>query len=177
MVTAKKSPAAKAAPAKKAPSKASPEARAARNVRAGADKKFTVPKTIGATADRWFQLREERLGISKQADAIKAEETFLKEHLISVLPKSDAVGVTGHLVSVKAVTKVVPRAKDWSALYAHIVAEYGRLKKAGKDPDEAFAVMGRTLSSDVVKQRWEAKLPVPGVERFNNVDLSYSRVS
>ena len=173
MVTAAKRPAAKkAVPA----TKATPEAKEARNVRAGADKKFKVPKTLGACADRWFQLREERLGIAKQADGIKAEETFLKEHLISVLPKNDAVGVTGHIVSVKAVTKPVPQAKDWSAIYAHIVAEYGRLKKAGKDPDEAFAIMGRTLGADAIKQRWEAKLPVPGVERFNNVDISFSRV-
>ena len=156
--------------------KPDPEAKASARVRKGSELKFALPKTVGLCADRYYELRQKRLGINHEADAVKAEETFVKEHLIAVLPKSDTSGVAGKLCRVTVVKKVVPVADDWDKVYAGIVAEYARLKKAGKAPEAAFAILNKAINSAAVGEMWEAGAQVPGVGRFNDVTLSVNKL-
>ena len=66
------------------------------------------PKTLGACADRVYELRAKRLAAQKDVDAIEAEEKALKEHIINTLPKSETTGVAGKVARVTVVTKQVP---------------------------------------------------------------------
>ena len=65
---------------------------------------------------------------------------------------------------VQAVQKTVPSLKDWDALCKHV-------KKTGD-----FDLLQHRLSSAAVEARWDAKKKVPGVEPFQTVVLSVTKV-
>ena len=122
------------------------------------------PKTMGACADKLYELRNRRLLEQKKVDAIAAEETALKEHIIQTLPKSEASGIAGKLARVTVVTKEVPQVEDWDLFYKHI-------KKTG-----SFDLMQRGLATAAIKARWEDGKEVPGVKHFNVVSISMGKV-
>lgn len=122
------------------------------------------PKTMGACADKLYELRNRRLLEQKKVDVIAAEETALKEHIIQTLPKSEASGIAGKLARVTVVTKEVPQVEDWDLFYKHI-------KKTG-----SFDLMQRGLAAAAIKARWEDGKEVPGVKHFNVVSISMGKV-
>lgn len=126
--------------------------------------KFKFPKTLGACADKVYELREKRLAAQKAVDAIEAEEKALKEHIINTLPKSEANGVAGKLARVTVVTKQVPQVKDWTAFWKGF--------NKSKDTD----LLQRSVSKAAVEARWEAGKKIPGVEAFQVVTLSINKV-
>jgi len=127
-------------------------------------KPFKFPKTLGACADKIYELRDKRLVAQKLVDAIEAEEKALKEHVINTLPKSEATGVAGKMARATVVTKKVPQVEDWEAFYKHI-------KKTGD-----FDLLNRAVSKSAVESRWEAKKVIPGVKAFTAVTLSITKV-
>lgn len=127
-------------------------------------KPFKFPKTLGACADKIYELRDKRLAAQKLVDAIETEEKALKEHVINTLPKSEATGVAGKLARATVVTKKVPQVEDWEAFYKHV-------KKTGD-----FDLLSRSLGKAAIEARWEAKKVVPGVKAFNAVSLSITKV-
>lgn len=128
------------------------------------EKKFKFPKTMGACADKLYQLREKRLAEQKRVDEIEAEEKALKEHIIQTLPKSEASGVAGKLARVSVVTKVIPQVENWDKFYAYI-------KKKGE-----FDLLQRRVSDTAVKERWDNGKQVPGVKTFNALTVSINKV-
>ena len=129
-----------------------------------AETKYKFPKAMGACADKLFELRNKRLAMQKEVDAVAAEETALKNHIIENLPKSEASGVAGKLARVTVVTKQIPQVKDWDAFYKYV-------KKTGQ-----FDLMQRRITDAAIKERWEAGKEVPGVEHFNAVSISINKV-
>lgn len=126
--------------------------------------KYKFPKALGACADKLFELRNKRLAMQKEVDAVAAEETALKNHIIENLPKSEASGVAGKLARVTVVTKQIPQVKDWDAFYKYV-------KKTG-----SFDLMQKRLTDAAIKERWEAGKEIPGVEHFNVVSVSINKV-
>lgn len=138
---------------------------------------WKAPKTLAQAADRLFETRQKRLALQKQVDAMQADETALKMHLLENLPKDKASGIAGKLARVTAVTKDVPRVEDWSKVYDHIVAEYNshKRKKDGLQAG-AFALLGRTIGKKAVEEAWNAGKTVPGVGTFTVNDISVNKV-
>lgn len=126
--------------------------------------KFKFPKTMGACADRLYELRQKRLEEQKKVDLIEAEEKALKEYIIQNLPKSEASGVAGKLARVTVVAKEIPQVEDWDAFYKYV-------KKTGN-----FDLMQRRLTDAAVKERWEAGEEIPGVKHFQVVTVSINKV-
>ena len=122
------------------------------------------PKTMGACADKLYELRNRRLLEQKKVDAIAAEGAALTEHIIQTLPNSEASGIAGKLARVTVVTKEVPQVEDWDLFYKHI-------KKTG-----SFDLMQRGLAAAAIKARWEDGKEVPGVKHFNVVSISMGKV-
>lgn len=129
-----------------------------------AEVKYKFPKALGACADKLFELRNKRLTMQKEVDAVAAEETALKNYIIENLPKSEASGVAGKLARVTVVTKQIPQVKDWDVFYKYV-------KKTG-----SFDLMQKRLTDAAIKERWEAGKEVPGVEHFNAVSVSINKV-
>ena len=127
------------------------------------EKKFKFPKALGACADKLYEIRQKRLAMQKEVDEVEAEEKALKEHIIQTLPKSDS-GAAGQVARVSIVTKDVPQVKDWDAFYKYV----SRTK--------SFDLLQRRLSDAAVKERWDNKKDIPGVEAFTVVSVSLNKV-
>ena len=126
--------------------------------------KIKLPKTLAECADLLYQKRIDRLAAQKEVDAMELEEADLREWIILQLPKSQATGVSGKVANVKIETKVVPQVKDWDKLYAYI----SRTK--------SFALLNRAVNKKAVDARWTARKDVPGVEPFNTLAVSCTKV-
>jgi hypothetical protein len=125
---------------------------------------FKWPKKLAACADRYYTLKQKRLAMQKEVDALEEEEKALKDHLINNLPKAEATGVAGQLCRVSVVTKSVPQVQDWETFYKYI-------KRTGD-----FSLLHKRVSTEAVQERWDAGKAVPGVTAFNAVTLSVNKV-
>lgn len=125
---------------------------------------FKLPKTLAECADLAYELREQRLKIQKEAEAVAKNEALLREHLIQTLPKSLASGVSGKVANAKIERKTVPQVTDKAKFLAYV-------KKTGQ-----FDLISTSMNSKAVEDRWENKKKVPGVGEFQVVKLSLNKV-
>lgn len=121
------------------------------------------PKSMGACADLLYTLRTKRLDLDKLAAAAKEQEQVLIEHIINTMPKDDAGGV-GKTHMVRVVVKQKPQVKDWPAFYAYVKKTNG------------FDMLQKRLSEGAVQERLDDKKKLPGVEMFNAVTVSLTKV-
>jgi hypothetical protein len=125
-----------------------------------------LPTTkMGGLADDLHRLRELRLHVQKVADAIKAEETRITDHIIDNVDMDKERGVMG--VGYKAMIKRedVPVVEDWDAFYAHV-------KKKG-----AFHFLTKALNRSAITDAMEnSKAGVPGIGTFSAKKISLTKV-
>ena len=129
-----------------------------------APSKFKIPKRIGDVADLLYKTRAARLAKKKEMDDLQAQETALKNHLIDVLPKSEASGVAGKAARVQILVKQRVGVEDWDKFYAYI-------KKTG-----SFDLLQRRPAENAIKERWEGRKVVPGVAAEPYVDVSITKL-
>lgn len=123
------------------------------------------PKSIAVCVDKYYQLREKRLAMQKEVDAVAAEERAYKNHLIDTIPKSQATGVQGKLARVTIVTKEEPQVKDPEAFRKYM----NRTKRW----DLAYNLRP---SAPGIREMWEEGKKVPGIEKFTVVTVSLNKV-
>ena len=123
-----------------------------------------MPKTLGACADMFYDLRNQRLTVERQAAEIGRDEAALKDHIIRLLPKDDATGVRGKVAQASIDTKKKPTPEDWTKIRKFI-------KRTGD-----FDLLQRRLNDKAVESRWEAGEEIPGVGSFNVVTLSCTKL-
>lgn len=128
-----------------------------------------IPKKLAEVADLFFKTRNDRLALDKQAEAMKAREEALKEHLINQLPKLESTGIAGKLCRVTLGSKEIPVAKNWDDVWRYIVKNYK------KNPG-VVALVQKRLGEATVKEMWEAGKDVPGVEHFTVKTLGVNKL-
>ena len=126
--------------------------------------KYKFPKKPGEWPDLLHDLKEKRLKIQREADALEAEEKALKEHIIQNLPKSEASGVAGKFYKVAVLTKDVPQVKDWDRFYAYMSKTKG------------YDMLNKALNRSAVEARLDAGKVVPGVELFHATVVSLTKI-
>lgn len=127
-------------------------------------KPVTLPRSLGACADRMYVIDEVELPkLKKLIEKLEKEYKAIAEHLIQNLPKSEANGITGKLARAEIDSKPVPTVKDWDKVYAYI-------KKTG-----SFDLLQRRLSTTAVKERWDAKRAIPGVDKFDVIKVKITK--
>lgn len=124
---------------------------------------FKLPKSPAACADLLYTLRQDRLALQKQVDAIQERETALNEYFRNSLPK-DTTGISGKLATVQTGVKSVPRIEDFDA-FTKFVAK-----------TKSFDLLQRRLSDAAVKERWDNNKTIPGVTKFNVITVSCTAV-
>lgn len=130
---------------------------------------FKAPKTLAECGDQLYSIREQRLAMQKQVDELQAQETFLREHLINTLPKSNATGVAGKLVRVSIESKTVYQAKDWDAIRLYIKGH------AAKNPG-VWGLMNKALNQATIKEMYESGKKVPGIESLEVKVVSMNKL-
>jgi hypothetical protein len=125
--------------------------------------KFKIPKTVGACADRLYELRALKSEAQKAVDAIEAEYNAIKEYVIETLPKSESSGVAGAVGRVTVVKKEVPQVEDWSLFYAYVART------------KSFELLQKRLGEGAIKERIEAGKKIPGMGSFTAVTISLTK--
>lgn len=123
-----------------------------------------LPKTLAQTADAAYALRDARLLLQRVVDLMQKDETALKEHLIQNLPKSQASGVSGKFANAKIEKVDEPTISDRAKLQAY-------LKKSGE-----FDLVSMRVNAKAVRERWDNKKKVPGVDAFTVVKVSLTKI-
>ena len=130
-----------------------------------------MPPSIGRCADLYHDIRDVRLAMQKQVEAIEAREREVKNHIIDNLSKSIDTGAAGLRYRAQIVTKtkyVVSRAEGvdgWGVLFSWI------------RKNDAFHMLQKRLNDKAVED-WVAEngRELPGTERFNAVDVSITKI-
>lgn len=130
---------------------------------------FTAPKTLAECGDQLYRTREQRLALQKNVDELQAQETFLRDHLINNLPKSNATGVAGKLVRVAIETKTVYQAEDWDAVRAYIKTT------STKNPG-VWGLLNRAVNQATAKEIYEAGKTIPGMKSLEVKTVSVNKL-
>lgn len=130
-----------------------------------AKKPKKLPKSMGACADLYYDAKQARLKADKTAAELKAEEDRIKNHIIDNLSK-ETTGAAGKHHRVQVVRKWKPRVnpEKWPAFYAWV------------SKNRAFDMLQKRLSDDAVRERMADGKKIPGVEKFDYVDVSLTKV-
>jgi hypothetical protein len=129
---------------------------------------FKAPKLLAQAADRYYTIRQERLAKEKEAEKLKAEEAFLKKHIIDTLPKSQAGGIAGKVCRVEITQKHRWSVSNWEKVWAYCAKNRA---KGG------FAILQKKLSPKACEEIFvKTGKPLDGLEKFDYPDLSVSKL-
>ena len=125
------------------------------------------PKTIGEAADRLYELRQLVAEANKVAEAIKHVQSKLREEALALLAKQESKGGKGQVGQITKVTKTGYTLEDPSEFYAYIKRQKGT---------SGFDLLQRRPAVTAISARFEDGKKVPGVRRYQYVDLSVTKV-
>lgn len=124
-----------------------------------------IPRRLGACADKLYEVRQKRLALQKEVEALAKEESALKQHIIDTLPKSEASGVAGKLARVSVVVKEEPQVVDQEVFRKYL--------NRSKRWDLAYKLRP---SAPAIREMWEDGKQVPGIDKFNVVTVSMNKI-
>ena len=136
---------------------------------------FKIPKSLAACADMLYTMETERYALQHRVEAMKANETALREHLIENLPKSQALGVSGKVATAtikdKEIVELIGTEDDrYSKVYDYI------LKNARRNPG-VWSLLQRRLGDAAAKEMITAgKGPLIGAKLGKIPTVSLTKV-
>lgn len=128
---------------------------------------MSIPKTMGACADKLYKLREKRYELGRQIKEIEAEEAEIKDYIIKNLSKQEAEGVSGKIANVRIKTEDIPVVEDWEAFYKYIVKT------------KSFDMLQKRINTKAVRERIEDKKDFTskaGVGSFKTISVSITKI-
>lgn len=123
-----------------------------------------MPKSIGRCADLYHDVRDLRLIMEKECEAVKARESEIQEHIIANLSKSDDTGASGLRYRAQVRSEAKPQLADWSQFTAYV-------KQTGR-----FDLMQKRLGEKAIADMWEGGEAVPGVAKVHVPKLSITKI-
>ena len=123
-----------------------------------------MPNSIGLCADEYHDVRDLRLAMEKEVEAVKARESEICTYIIDNLSKSSDTGAAGLRYRAQIVVKAVPKLADWN-LFTAAVQKTGR-----------FDLIQKRLSEKAVADLWAEGFAVPGVEKINVPEVSITKI-
>lgn len=127
-----------------------------------------MPKSLGRCADFYHDVRELRLAMQKECEAIEAREKEIQEHIIDNLSKSDDTGAAGlrYRAQVKPETK--PQISDekggWQAFWQYVA------------DNMRFDLMQKRLGDKAIADMWANGEEIPGVAKVHVPKLSVTKI-
>lgn len=126
------------------------------------------PKTLGACVDLAYQLRSERLEFQRKMEAdledMKAAEKEINDHIINTFKKSEIDGAKGKLCTAALIPFTAPNVKDWPKVFEWIAK------------NKAWDLMEKRMARVAYRERLDIGQEIPGVERYDGVTLSLTKV-
>lgn len=124
-----------------------------------------LPAVLGLCGDLYREVRELRLAMQKEVDAVEARENEIEEHLISNISKSDTKGVVGLRFVTKVEQKEAYKVDNWGALHNWI------------QQNDRFDMLEKRLAKKAAAD-WveENKKALPGTEIILVPTLSVTKI-
>jgi hypothetical protein len=115
-----------------------------------------TPQQLGALADEYKKVRDERLAADKLVKALAAQEQEMYAMLVQQMRMQEITSVGGKAatVSIPVEPDYVPTVSDWSA--------YWQYAKENNAPE----MFERRPGKLACKERWAAGVEIPGVSKF-----------
>lgn len=123
-----------------------------------------MPKSMGRCADLYHDVRELRLLMQKECEAIETREKEIQEHIINNLSRSEDTGASGLRYRAQVKTEAKPQIADWQALTGYIME------------NDRFDLLQKRLGEKAVADLWEAGTAIPGVAKVNVPKLSVTKI-
>lgn len=120
----------------------------------------TEPKTLGASIDGLYRLRERRLTLDKRSAKLKEEEATLRAKILKQLRKERASKASGRLATASIKFETIANVIDWPALHEHI-------RKT-----KSFELLQRRVAVAAFRERIDDGKEVPGIQAEQKVGLS-----
>lgn len=130
-----------------------------------AEVKYKWPKTSGGLVDRAFKLRTERAELQKKVDALKKEETAIKDHLVKTISKSNLQGIKGKIAQLSYKHIERPTIEDIEKVIKWQASAKGTV------------IMQRRLNEATIREIWADGKQIPGIGVFDDITISLSKVS
>jgi hypothetical protein len=119
---------------------------------------------IGPKIDAMWALREKKRALEDQVKVIEDQLRMVEEELIADLDAQHVDKMTGKMATVSISEVQVGNCTDWDAFYTYV-------KKTGY-----FHLFQRRLSDPAVREIFEQKGKLPGVELFTKRKLNLRKV-
>lgn len=126
---------------------------------------------LGQVVDGYKAIRDVRLAMAKEVEAVEAVERSFKQHLIDTLDKRDEKGVFGLLYKAQHKVKRIPKIKadgesdGWGDFW-QFVFETGRTD-----------LVQKRLNDRAVMDTLEAGETIPGVETMLVSEISVTKIA
>jgi hypothetical protein len=127
--------------------------------------KSQYPKTIKAIIDKLVEVEAATAHHNKIAKEFSKAQFDFENYIIETFKKTELEGAQGKTHQLKISRSEHPVPKNWPKIYDYIVK------------NKAFDLLQKRLSSTAVKARWKDKKVVPGIEKFDKLGLSLTKVS
>lgn len=128
------------------------------------DKGAPLPASLGGCADLLHDVRELRLEMQRQVDAIAARESEIREHIINSVSPTDS-GAVGQRFVAKVTSKQEPSIQDWGVFCSWV------------RKNDRFDCLQKRLSADAVKETCavEGRM-LPGLQAVNVKTVSITKL-
>ena len=125
-----------------------------------------LPATLGAAADKIFDLREHKRELDAQLKAVEGDIETLTKHIFTLLDAQDTRKAEGKRASISVNYAINPSTKDWDQT-AHWIIN-------GKRGDKyAYAhLLFKRISAPAYRELRSLGVVIPGQEDFTNRTLS-----
>lgn len=123
-----------------------------------------IPRTIGRCADDLADVRQLRLAMQKQVDAVAKRESELRDHIIDNLSVGDDTGAAGKKYRAQIKTDTKPTVTDWEDVYDYIV------------DNDRFDLLQKRLGDKAIAEIWDEGEQIPGVEKITVKSVSITKI-
>lgn len=120
---------------------------------------------LGTLIDNLWGMREQKRAASEVVAKIEAEISEAEEALLARMEREGTDKATGKKATVSVGTSVVGNVKDWDELWKYIFK------------NKFSHLLQRRLSEPAIRELFEQKGAVPGVEPFTKKKLNVRTVS
>jgi hypothetical protein len=120
---------------------------------------------LGTLIDNLYELRQQRLVLTKEVDALKAQELALRQTVLEELDSSGMLKGSGTKATCGVTYSLEPIIDDWAKIHAYI------------RENDRFDLLQQRLSSLAWRELLEAGFLLPGTDKFTARNLSLTKSS
>mgnify|MGYP003519491479 CR=1 FL=1 len=120
--------------------------------------------TIGGLIDQMSALREERRKLDAQSTEVQKVCDALEIQLIELMDAEGATKSTGHVASASIAETVEFNTQDWDSFMAYVAKT------------KQFHLVQRRVSAPSVRELFESKGKVPGLEPYTKRKISLRNI-